>query len=160
MSEENALSLASDIEAILRTGPLLPTRLPVARIPTSRVVELPTGSFHRVVFKASSVQEQNSALLLVAVTGQFERDHKAAAALALAAQLLKEPAFTALRTRETLGYIVSTSETRLGTGKVGGDKTDNNSCTAQYDLHTVFVGLKCIWSCSLDRFKNSRAGAP
>jgi hypothetical protein len=53
------------------------------------VVALPAGSSHRVSFSAPSSEEQNSAMLLVFMGGQFETDPKTGACFDLLIQLIK-----------------------------------------------------------------------
>jgi len=91
--------------------------LPVSSGAESRAVSLPVGSVHRVVFAAPSKAEANSAMLLVFQAGQLETDPKKGAILRLLAQMVREPCFTTLRTRESLGYVVSAFILSFGSGK-------------------------------------------
>ena len=102
------------------TGSPRTQRLDPSRRFEQRVVRLPAGSSFRCSFDAPSDKEQNSALVLLFVAGQLEANPRAGAALGLLAQMLKEPFFTALRTREQLGYVVGASELELGSGKGAG----------------------------------------
>ena len=94
-------------------------RLAPARRPAPRVVELPAGSSHTLRFRAPSDKEENSAVLLLFPAGQLERRPRAGAALGLLAQMVREPCFTELRTRQQLGYVVSAHEASLGGGQGG-----------------------------------------
>ena len=69
--------------------------------------------------EASSESEQNSAMLLLFMGDQYDSTPRQAATLILLGQLMKEPVFTSLRTRQQLGYIVSAYNTSLGSGNRG-----------------------------------------
>uniref|UniRef100_A0A7S2DL34 Coenzyme PQQ synthesis protein F-like C-terminal lobe domain-containing protein n=1 Tax=Octactis speculum TaxID=3111310 RepID=A0A7S2DL34_9STRA len=81
-----------------------------------RVVDLPVGRFLARI-AAPSDAEENSAVVTVFMVGQLETNPRDTALLSLLTQVIKEPAFTTLRTREQLGYVVSASTMSFGTGK-------------------------------------------
>jgi secreted Zn-dependent insulinase-like peptidase len=111
-----------------------PPPLPLSRAaePCTRVVRLAAGSRHVVQMEAPTASEQNSAVMvlfcgdapLATSSGSSSGSgnpypHKEEVTLSLLAQLIREPAFTTLRTRGQLGYIVSAFEMALGGGRGG-----------------------------------------
>ena len=112
--EPDALAVAEDLEQMLIEHGTVP--ISRALQPEVRVVDLPPGRY-LVRFPAPSPTEQNSAALLLFMGGQTEADPKTSATLSLLSQVIKEPAFTTLRTREQLGYVVSASIMDFGAGR-------------------------------------------
>ncbi|KAG7298349.1 hypothetical protein JYU34_017951 [Plutella xylostella] len=99
VSRERALRIATRLEEKLPKDamPLLAQQLLL-----HRDVELDKGSSYLRIVN-NSVHKSSCASLYYACGGRAPREH---AALELCAQLVAEPAFTQLRTKEQLGYIV------------------------------------------------------
>ncbi|KAI8989729.1 insulin-degrading enzyme [Trametes punicea] len=113
MYKDEASRLAQMAEDILRT----------ASIPASEVVErslvLPSGSNFIWTTPVPNKEEPNSSLTYYIHMGSTTEPRLRASA-ALLAHILSEPAFNVLRTREQLGYIVSSSQWNLsGGGQTG-----------------------------------------
>ncbi|KAI0345483.1 LuxS/MPP-like metallohydrolase [Trametopsis cervina] len=100
--EEKAVSISRDIESRLMALPL-----PVSEWPRDRSLLLPPGSNYIVNKKHSNSEEKNSALTYYCQFGETA-DTLKRAALRLIAHIIKEPAFSQLRTVEQLGYVVTT----------------------------------------------------
>lgn len=117
ITQANATDLCAQLNVKLKAhgaGKLTP-----ARHPELRAVELPVGRF---VLRAPppSPAEKNSAMFMIFAVGQLDTDPKRTAMLSLLAQLVREPSFTALRTRGQLGYIVQATTWDYGAGKGAG----------------------------------------
>lgn len=100
MYKEDALKITNLVENILQ-----PKRLPIAHWPTRRTLEIPPGSdfrYQRVLANKDNVNHCIEYLLFVG----SNLDRPLRVKLLLIAQMLDEPLFDTLRTKEQLGYVV------------------------------------------------------
>ncbi|PPQ98811.1 hypothetical protein CVT24_003365 [Panaeolus cyanescens] len=104
--KDEAIKIAEEAEKELGTSPLSPTEL------NDRGLLLPKGSNHIWSSTVPNANQPNSALTYFTYYGPV-RDDKLRVTGALLTQILSEPAFNVLRTREQLGYIVSCSSWSL-----------------------------------------------
>ena len=89
---------------LLSTGS---TALHRSQMDAARVVQLPTGIEWVNTSAVPNADETNSSIEVYFQVGPF--DPHVQAALSVLANIIKEPAFDQLRTKEQLGYIVHTS---------------------------------------------------
>ncbi|KDR81747.1 hypothetical protein GALMADRAFT_58881 [Galerina marginata CBS 339.88] len=106
MYKDEAIKIAEMAEDGLGPSPLSPTEL------NERVLLLPQGSNYIYSAPLPNPNEANSALTYFTYYGPVA-DQKLRVTSALLTQILSEPAFNILRTREQLGYIVSCSSWTL-----------------------------------------------
>ncbi|KAH7889516.1 Metalloenzyme, LuxS/M16 peptidase-like protein [Phlebopus sp. FC_14] len=105
MYKDQAITLAQHIETILDSGPLSP-------MPVDRALILPEGSNYLWTAPVPNPNEANSSLTYYVHLGPLT-DRKRRVTGILLAQILSEPAFNVLRTKEQLGYIVACSRWNL-----------------------------------------------
>ncbi|KZT02312.1 insulin-degrading enzyme [Laetiporus sulphureus 93-53] len=103
MYKDDAVRLAAMTEDILQPAPLNPLEV----VDTALI--LSDGSNHVWQTVVPNVNEPNSAITYYLHVGSF-LEPRLRVTSALLTQILSEPAFNVLRTREQLGYIVSCSQ--------------------------------------------------
>ncbi|KAF8136542.1 Metalloenzyme, LuxS/M16 peptidase-like protein [Boletus edulis] len=99
--KHQAIALSKDVERILRSKPL-------SSIPTDLSLILPEGCNYAWTTPVRNPNEANSALSYYLHLGQLTDPRQRVIGLLLV-QMMSEPAFNALRTKEQLGYVVSCS---------------------------------------------------
>ncbi|KAF9246345.1 Metalloenzyme, LuxS/M16 peptidase-like protein [Melanogaster broomeanus] len=105
MYKDQAITLSKDLERILRSNPL-------QSAPADLALILPEGSNYTWTAPVPNPNESNSALTYYLHLGRLT-DPQQRVVGALLGQMMSEPAFNALRTKEQLGYIVSCSRWNL-----------------------------------------------
>ncbi|KAG6334740.1 hypothetical protein ID866_4358 [Astraeus odoratus] len=105
MYKDQAISLSESVEHILGSSPLTETLSDVALI-------LPDGCNYIWTMPVPNPNEANSALTYYIHIGQLDNPRQRVLGVLLA-QIMSEPAFNVLRTKEQLGYIVSCSRWTL-----------------------------------------------
>ncbi|KAG8217686.1 Metalloenzyme, LuxS/M16 peptidase-like protein [Butyriboletus roseoflavus] len=103
--KDQTIALSKDVEHILRSKPLL-------SIPTDLSLILPERCNYAWAAPVPNPNEPNSALSYYLYLGQLTDPRSRVVGLLLV-QIMSEPAFNALRTKEQLGYIVSCSRWNL-----------------------------------------------
>eukprot|EP00903_Cladosiphon_okamuranus_P013078 g12199.t1 len=88
--------------------------LPEEAYPRSLIGVLPVGKRVNLRLDVPNKHEENSAAVAYFQLG--ERDERKATALLLLSQMMREPCFTELRTRQQVGYIVSSGVHNYGRG--------------------------------------------
>jgi len=83
---------------------------------TQRARLAPAGVDSSFMFEAMNPSDKNSALVCHFQAGSKVSNPRIDATVMVIHQLLKEPTFTTLRTKQQLGYIVSLTDTRYGRG--------------------------------------------
>ena len=113
MYKDEACRLAETVEGIFNASPLPADEL------WDRSLVLPSGSNYVWSLPVPNKNEANSALTYY-INLSKATDRRRYVLTALIAHILSEPAFAVLRTREQLGYIVSSSLWQLtGGGQAG-----------------------------------------
>jgi len=102
INKDEAITLAKMAEEIIPASPL------PGMGPVDLSLELPEGTNHVWSSPVPNPNEPNSALTYYVHYGS-KIDHRLRVTAALLTQILSEPAFNILRTKEQLGYIVSAS---------------------------------------------------
>ena len=88
--------------------------LPAAHVPAPRIAALPAGRAVTLRSDVPNADDVNAAVVLYLQLDRPDPSPRARATLRLLTQLLKEPCFSQLRTREQLGYIVFSGLHRFG----------------------------------------------
>ncbi|KAI0077374.1 LuxS/MPP-like metallohydrolase [Panus rudis PR-1116 ss-1] len=104
IKQEDAIHIAESVEARLASARVLP---PLER-PQTRSLLLPTGCNLVLENDVTDPEELNSSITYYCQFGDIA-DGRLRPILALIVHILKEPAFSQLRTVEQLGYIVATA---------------------------------------------------
>lgn len=112
MSSEAATKLAEEVEAIIAPG-----ALSEGERASARSLLLPWGKKYVFSSQVGSADEPNSAIEYYLQVGDLS-DRKLRAHLAFLTQILNEPVFDILRTKEQLGYLVFSSD-RVLIGSAG-----------------------------------------
>ncbi|KZS90042.1 insulin-degrading enzyme [Sistotremastrum niveocremeum HHB9708] len=110
--KSDALQVARKIENILQPRPLTPTEIGL-----ERSLILNTGSNHVWSTAVPNESDVNSSLVYYCHVGDI-KDESLRPLLSLLAHIIREPCFNQLRTKEQLGYIVSSSQVQ-STGSMG-----------------------------------------
>lgn len=107
--KEDALNITKLVEGTLR-----PKRLPDSQWPTRRSLAQPAGTDYRYERTLANAENVNHCIeYIVTVGNNVERPLRAK--LLLISQMLDEPSFDTLRTKEQLGYIVGSSALIIST---------------------------------------------
>lgn len=101
--KEDALNVTNLVESTMK-----PKRLPATQWPTQRNIELPRGSDFRYERTLANPDNINNCIDYVLFVGN-NMDRGLRGKLLLFAQMTDEPVFDTLRSKEQLGYIVSSS---------------------------------------------------
>jgi len=115
LDESEALAMSHRVDEVISRLPFAQT-MPPPPPPLAESTEPPVGHFV-LEEPVPSPSDKNSATLLCFSVGHIEHDRHQSAALSLLIQIIREPLFTTLRTREQLGYIVSCYEMAFGAGE-------------------------------------------
>ncbi|KIJ69177.1 hypothetical protein HYDPIDRAFT_105764 [Hydnomerulius pinastri MD-312] len=105
MYKDQAIALSSNVERIICSGPLSST-------PADLALVLPEGCNYTWTTRVPNPDEVNSALTYYLHLGRLIDPQQRVIGVLLA-QIMSEPAFNVLRTKEQLGYIVSCSRWNL-----------------------------------------------
>ncbi|KAL6301582.1 insulin-degrading enzyme [Sparassis latifolia] len=113
MHKDDAVRLAEMTENILQSSPIHPCEM------LDRALLLPCGANHAWTMDVPNTNEPNSSLTYYLHLGSLI-EPRSRVTSALLTQILSEPAFNVLRTREQLGYVVSCSQwPSSGDGETG-----------------------------------------
>ncbi len=104
VSRESALGVGEQVERLLRRNPKFAALTPSLQ-PSTRMAMLDKGVEYRLRAQVPNDDDVNSAVNTYFQVGLV--DPRQCSHLMLLAQILKEPCFTQLRTKEQLGYIVA-----------------------------------------------------
>lgn len=105
----DALSIADLVERTLR-----PRRLPASQWPSKRAMIIPPGSDFRYAHTLKNPDNINHCIEYVLFAGS-NSDRALRAKLLLMGQILDEPVFNTLRTKEQLGYVVGSGTVMVHT---------------------------------------------
>lgn len=108
--KEDALHISNLVEQTLK-----PKRLPPSQWPLKRSLALPEGSDYRYVHTLPNPDNVNHCIDYVLSIGS-NLDRPLRAKLLLISQMISEPCFDTLRTKEQLGYVVHSSALIFRTG--------------------------------------------
>ena len=106
IARECALGIGESVERLLKRNPKFSALSPSLQ-PVTRIAMLEAGVEYRLRTKVPNEEDVNSAVYSYFQVGDQLVGPAAVARLTLLAQIMKEPCFTQLRTREQLGYIVA-----------------------------------------------------
>lgn len=107
--KEDALKITALVENTLK-----PRRLPEWQWPTRRTIELPPGSDYRYERVLENKENVNHAIEYILCTGS-NLDRPLRVKTLLIAQMIDEPVFDTLRTKEALGYVVGSTAMTMHT---------------------------------------------